>query len=262
MNVSNKIAIIFHGIAGGMDGHNGVGLPINVSDCAKTIKRSILSVYDCDVFIHSWSTEFEKEITSLYSPTASLFQPQEYFGFNIDQTLNHPKLGQAFRTISRYTSLERAINLKIAHELNNNFKYDWVIVIRFDLVFFNILNISKCDNALFYGCFIPEWNHIHDLFFMSNSLNMDIFSRLSTEIHSGQYNPSNAHELVVNKLMRMFNGNTRMFLNYAVKRYEDVEIYRWIIQQDQLRPEGKLLGSLELKARLEKLLKEIDEGVK
>jgi hypothetical protein len=140
--MEDRIAVVFHGIVGGMGGRNGVGQPSNISDCAKTIKYNIISKYNTDVFAHSWSTQHSEEIIKLYEPKLSLFQPQEYFGFPDDRVTDHPTDGQAFRTISRYSSLERAMDLKREYETVNNFIYKWVIVLRYDVAFFTPLDLS------------------------------------------------------------------------------------------------------------------------
>jgi len=175
LEIKDKLAIVFHGIVGGMDGRNGIGLSSNIEDCAKTIKYNILSHYDSDIFMHSWSINNEQELKELYTPIYSLFQEQEYFHFNKSQITDHEEIGQSYRIFSRYTSLERAMKLKQKYEIENNFRYKWVIVLRFDLVFFNKLDLTKYDNNLFHICSEPHWiklnitNLFHDIIFLSNS---------------------------------------------------------------------------------------------
>lgn len=88
------MTVIFHGIVGGMDDRNGIGDTINLLDCAKTIKYNILSTYDCDIFIHSWSLEHKEEIVSLYKPVLSLFEKQEFFGYSEKEISHHIIDGQ------------------------------------------------------------------------------------------------------------------------------------------------------------------------
>jgi hypothetical protein len=249
-----KVAVVFHGIRGGMKGHNGSGNPINIAECAALIKYNILSHYDCDLFIHSWSIDDEKEIKSLYNFTDSLFEKQESFGHDLSKPdlLSHPWTGQAFRTISRCASIYRALELKKKHETKHNFKYKWVVLLRLDLVFFNKLNLDR-DNQVFYGCYIPEWNSLHDLMYVSNSDLMDKFGTLYIDIMNGTLSPNDAHALFINKLEKMFQHQREKYMNYIVMRYDDIEIYRCVTQPQELRPEGNAFGNLLMKDRFEAL---------
>lgn len=264
--IKDKVAIIFHGIVGGIAGRNGIGDPNNIEDCFKTIKYNILSHYDYDVFAHSWSINQAELIKSLYNPVESLFEPQEYFGFSGVQASEHPEAGQSFRTISRYTSLERAVNLKKKYEIENSFKYKWVLVLRYDLVFFRKLDLSNYDPQFMYICSEPHWDKndipnnslFHDIIFLSSSLNIDRFSTFSSELKNGIYNSADAHSAVCQKILNLFNGNPNM-VKRGFKRYIDTEIYRMAINPS-LNPVGHAYGALETKNQLTKLLKEIDNG--
>lgn len=261
LQVIDKMAVIFHGIIGGIAGRNGLGDTINIWDCAKIFNHNILSSYDCDVFIHSWSVENKDLLLSLYNPVKNLFQPQEFFGYsNNKETNSHVELGQAFRTLSRYTSLERALSLKKQYELDNDIRYRWVLVIRFDMIFFNKLILSNLDQNCFYVCSEPhwedinEWGMVHDIAFLSNSDLMDVYGGIAEEIRSGKYNDvANAtHKITYQKLKEMFNGDMSR-VRYGFRRYEDVEIYRFIVNPQQ-NPVGHAYGALTTKNRLNELL--------
>lgn len=259
--MNDKVAVIFHGICGGMKSHNGIGDQVQISECAATIHRNLLRHYDCDIFVHSWSVEAKDEIEALYKPTKSLYQPQEYFEFDPHKVdFSHRWLGQAFRTASRYTSLQRAVYLKQLYEKENNFKYKWVIVLRFDLVLFNKIELSDKDNNLFYGCYIPEWLGLHDLIFASSS---EIIDELSTIIHDAninRYNPADAHGMLLHKLNSMFNWDTKYYLNYIGERYKDMEIYRFVMNPESIFEHGhEQYGTLLMKNKLEDILNHIDE---
>jgi hypothetical protein len=266
--IKDKLAVIFHGIIGGTGGRNGIGEPNNILDCSRTIKYNVLSAYDCDIFAHSWSVDHDEEINTIYHPVASLFQHQEYFGFNGIHASDHQELGQAFRTISRYTSLERALKLKQDYEILNNFKYKWVLVIRYDIVFFTRLDLSKYDPAFMYICSEPHWENdgrynnslYHDVIFLSSSAIMDTFSNFPTELKAKIYDPMDAHAAICQKILRIFNGNTNM-IKRGFKRYNDVEIYRMVINP-QLNPIGHAYGALEMTKRFNDLINQINEEIK
>jgi hypothetical protein len=264
--IKDKMAVVFHGIVGGMDGRNGIGTPSDISACAKTIKHNILSVYDCDVFIHSWSVNQKDEMISLYNPVEYLIQPQEHFYFSSKQieNANDDINGMEYRTISRYMSLERIMSLKQKYEINNNFRYKWVLIVRLDLIFFNKLNLSVLDNNNVYICTEPHWSSrgglIHDIIFLSNSTLMDNFARFGREMIDGVYDSRDAHSATFLKIMNMVN-NDRNRLQFGFKRYEDVEIYRLVIRTD-LNPVGHAYGALETTNRFYALLKQIEDEEK
>ena len=262
--ILDKMAVVFHGIIGGMDGRNGVGSFINVTDCAKLIKHNILSMYDCDIFMHSWSVEQQDLLVPLYNPKKYLFQPQEMFGYSFnDQTFKDEDQTHSFRTVSRYASLERAMELKKQYEIDNNFKYKWVLVLRFDLAFFNKLILDNLDPSCFYICSEPHWPNIqdlqvvHDILFLSNSNTLDTYCEIAGEIRNKVYDDTlhAAHVIAYRKLMLIYNNDIAK-VRYVFKRYEDVEIYRFVVKP-KLNTVGHAYGVLETKDRMESLLKSL-----
>ena len=254
----SKLAIIFHGITGGMAGRNGAGNPIDLDTCAKTIHHNIISHYDTDIFVHSWSIDDKDAINFLYSPKESLYEKQEMFDFKFDAHVVDEKTTAAFRRLSRYTSLTRAMLLKQDYERENNFKYDWILVLRFDLIVFNKLDLNKLKNDCFYLCSEPHWpdmhkqSMVHDIAFLSSSNLMDTYCNVINELNIKQLDP---HRLAYQKLRGMFKDMNKVRL--AFRRYEDMEIYR-MIMDPTLNKTGHQYGALETKPRLEKLLEEIN----
>lgn len=265
-----KLAVILHGIVGGTGGRNGVGDPIDVSTCAKTIKYNVIDYNknlgnEVDVFAHSWSTDYKETILNLYNPVLSQFEPQEMFGYNFDEnTIQDENATHAFRTVSRYNSLYRANQLKKKYENESGFKYDWVLVIRYDLVIFTPLDLTKFNNRNFYICSEPYWPDInrihmlHDIAFLTGSNIVDIYSEVIHEFNKPPYvnHLHEAHRIAYYKLHAMYSGNMNN-IGYAFHRYKDMEIYRMIMNPD-LNELGKQYGELETKPRLEKLLEEIN----
>lgn len=263
--IKDKIALIFHGKIGGMTGHNGLGQLIDYEVCAKTIKHNIMSHYDCDVFMHSWDVQYEEQLKKIYNPKYSLFQEQEYFGFTPEQ-LSQPRrdpiqdagsLHQAFRTISRFTSLQRAMNLKKRYEEENDFLYKWVIIMRYDLIIFHKLDLSNKDENLIYSDYDPNWKWFQGIIFMGNSKLMDEFGDTINEINIGKYNPSDIHGVEGNKIRNMFNHDESKFRHYIFKRFEGIEIYRQVMQPTTCLPRGDSYGALEMPRRLNELLQAI-----
>ena len=136
-----RVAFCLVGIVGSSNFGMGLGKPIDFRLGHHFHKKHIFDNNDVDVFIHSWSTEFEKELVDLYKPKKHLFEEQIDFGQdNIrDQCI-----------LSRWYSTAMSVRLKSLYEEENNFKYDWVILYRFDHVFLTDLNFSNFDNSNFY----------------------------------------------------------------------------------------------------------------
>lgn len=257
--IKDKMAVVFHGIVGGMSDRNGDGDPTNIADCAKTIHYNVLSQYDCDIFGHSWSIDQEEQIKKSYNFTNSLFQPQEYFGFTGKQVSSLPIIGQSFRSTSRYTSLERAMRLKQQHEIKNEFRYKWVLVLRYDLVIFTKLDLSTFDPRYIYICQEPHWINNTTLFddrlFLSNSTIMNQYATFGDELRRGIYVGKDIHADTRNKLISIVKDLN--LIKFGFKRYEDVEIYR-LLMLPETNPVGHAYGALECKPRLIELIKKIN----
>jgi hypothetical protein len=97
---------------------------------------------------------------------------------------------------------------------------------------------------------------LDDRIYLSNSYLMDDLSKMGSEIQRGIYKPSDIHNAVYMKLMKMFNNNLNM-IQFGFNRYVDVEVYRVIIKPE-LNPVGHAYGALETKSRLEALLNKIN----
>ena len=98
-------------------------------------KKHIFSVNPhVDVFIHCWNPEYQQQIEKDYLPKISIFEKQIDFSSEIAATGIESSLRNCYQK-SRWYSQEKVISLKREYERENNFKYDYVIVSRFDLAF-------------------------------------------------------------------------------------------------------------------------------
>lgn len=267
-----RLAIIFHGIIGGMAARNGIGQPSDIDICFKTIKHNILDIYpDHDIFMHSWSIDFKDKLVEMYNPKSYLFEKQENFGYTGDMaSLSNEGNGQAFRTISKYTSLERANKLRIDYEKINNIQYDWILVLRYDLIFFTKLNLEKYDNSIFYICNEPNWENdihrlkmIHDIIFLAAPINMNKFCSLAEDFRNNKHKEQlhSIHHTGYSKLIEVMNNDISK-IKYGFNRYIDIEIYRLVIypEQNPVYKQYEHMGSMAGKKQLECLLKEIQNG--
>uniref|UniRef100_A0A6M3XHP8 Uncharacterized protein n=1 Tax=viral metagenome TaxID=1070528 RepID=A0A6M3XHP8_9ZZZZ len=262
--IKDKLAVILGGIISGDTDRNGCGNLIDFESCAKTILHNIINPNNCDVFIHSWSTDQKKDLIRIYKPKKFLFEEQEMFGFDLSgEEAIHPTKGQLFRTVSRYMSVERGMELKRQYEIEYGFRYKWVLVFRFDYIVLKRLSLNDLDTNSIYIGYEPHWPDIdkecmiYDGFFLGSSEIMNVFSDLGTTIlQSGheKYNFS-CHHLIYYRLIDLLGSSKR--IKYIYNRFEDFEIWRFINNPD-LNLLGLKYGILDTRERTKRLLEEID----
>lgn len=146
-----KVAFCLYGLAGGVNDKFG-GLPVDFKTGFEHYRKHILGKNDCDVFIHTWSVQFEKQIREIYRPKKALFEKQIVFhepNFLQKLTNNEPK--RINNIYSRWYSTKKSIELKRQYEEERGFKYDCVFITRFDVAFFADLIFSKYNMGNFYA---------------------------------------------------------------------------------------------------------------
>lgn len=267
-----RLAIVLHGIVGGMGGRNGLGQSIDTAVCAKTIHH-FFDRYNPDFFLHSWSTDQAADLTALYPPKAFQFQPQEYFQFpelKDSSAFRDENRTHRFRTVSRHTSLWRGIQLLRQYEEEHGFRYDWVLVLRYDLVFLRPLELETLDIRCFYVPQEPHWpaalidggatGMVHDVFFLANSVMMEQYARVAEEIGPGGKYEAIAvwtHQMTYQKLREMYPGTMWDLVQYGGYRYVDYEVYR-LAMLPETNLVGQQYGASTVRGKIEQLLKEID----
>ena len=234
-----KVAFCLSGNIGGMGGKNSKGAPVDFEYCYNSYYKNIISRNDTDVFIHSWSTEFGKELIELYKPVKAIIEPQKEF-----PDIKKLKFGggkgttqlQFFRIRSRAYSMQQVMRLKKQFEIDNDFIYDVVMLTRFDLIWHTPVDFSVFNMDFFY---ILNWNKIdyefktvskdsknpgliNDLWFFSNSKFMnylgDIYNEL-TEVNRGD-----PHTFIAKYLFR--SDEIRNKIKYIFYEYFDCDVYR------------------------------------
>lgn len=206
-----RTAICFNGLVGSTHGksHDLQGDFKKCFEISSPLYREhIIDKNDTDIFVHSWSTILENEIINTYNPKKHLIEPQiifdipGYVGGDENRTQSH---------YSRWYSAKKVIDLKNEYEKENNFKYDCVMLARFDLAWQSDLIFDEYDHKYFWTGMWPkkilDGRTLHDLeywqlrdthstfgtvwhgyphtddgllgtWFFSNSENMNNFSRL------------------------------------------------------------------------------------
>ena len=145
-----RTAICFNGLVGSTHGksHDLQGDFKKCFEISSPLYREhIIDKNDTDIFVHSWSTILENEIINTYNPKKHLIEPQiifdipGYVGGDDNRTQSH---------YSRWYSAKKVIDLKNEYEKENNFKYDCVMLARFDLAWQSDLIFDEYDNKYFW----------------------------------------------------------------------------------------------------------------
>jgi len=188
-----KIALCFFGLIGSKTGksYDKLGGTSEVlKKCASSFQDHIINKNNVDIFFHTWDQEFEEELVKHYKPKLFKTEPQKIFS----NTVPGPKK-RIQAHYSRWYSAKHVNNLKSKYENKNNFKYDLVLSTRFDIVWTTDIIFNNLNKDIFY---IPgttkhqkPWgwphpicnNEINDMWFISNSKNMDDFAQLYDNIN-------------------------------------------------------------------------------
>jgi hypothetical protein len=214
-----------------------------------------------DVFLHTRDPHFDERTIDLYQPKK--YEVEPYFDFDLDKycetsskATQYPVEGAKKQTQacwSRWYSAYKSIALKAEYEKENNFKYDWVYLSRFDYLSFEDVIFSNYDNKYFYlpWCnFMGRFPSIYkekapDLWFFSDSEKMDKFSEIYLEMEKGadtivyddtravggsyiflgQPYPGSIHMTTRNQLLEMerLGHEIRYVLNMDVDSCDEIE---------------------------------------
>jgi hypothetical protein len=166
----------------------------------ESMKPYILDILHPDVFIHTWDTSnmvgkyftngndwvmgdiipgnLMGTVVSLYQPINCIIEPQIQFESNKWSERLMPSI-KSDHLYSMFYSIYKSNELKKQYEQKNNFVYDWVIRVRFDLALpSGPLILDKLDNNSLWvatGCFDNKNGYLDSLGY-SHSKIMDIYS--------------------------------------------------------------------------------------
>jgi len=240
-----RSAICLFGVVSGENKKDCVGNKVDYEMCFKSYDKYIIKPNNSDVFIHSWSVHLEKDVIKLYSPKKYYFEEQIKFD---TKKLKNPMDCQ--RNLSKTYSIKKVLKLKSDYENENNFIYDCVMIIRFDIIFFVDLIFKNYDmkylNLGYYNDPIRKHaktkeilpanriNHsdikkqLQDLFFFSSSKNMDKLGTLHDGLKNKVYDPWSHHRSIWFHVKKNF-GKIEDNVRYTLYRSFDYELYRYII---------------------------------
>jgi hypothetical protein len=167
----------------------------------KTLEKNVLDICNPDIFISSEETIGYNNQTNggrgdehliyvplnivnleqLYHPKKILIeQRQKYSIQKYMHRLGHGSRG-AEQMFGMFYGINKANQLKIEYEKENNFRYDVVIRCRPDLFFDSPLDRNELENSLHGGVYFPKFGNysgLNDQFAFGNSSNMDLYARV------------------------------------------------------------------------------------
>lgn len=172
-----KIAICFFGKYNNKGGLKDFNIGYN------NIKKEVLQ-YKPDIFIHTWNGPNNKLLLK-YNPKKILYEnlktftkEREFIKKNTNGKKNQ-ELG--YRSCSMFYSINKVIEMKKEYERINNFKYDCVILTRFDISGrADRLKFDINDNMNNIYLSIDRWENkaLPDHWFYSKSENIDICGKM------------------------------------------------------------------------------------
>lgn len=208
-----RIALCLHGLVGSTRGKNGdlLGGSNEVLELSYNHNSKYILNENVDVFVHSWSTELEKDITHLYAPKKYLIEPQ--IKFEVPEYIK-ADYKRAFNHLSRWYSYREVVKLKTEYETQEDFKYDFVLVQRFDLCWNTSIEFNKMLLDKFYVGHggldtSKEWS---DRWFISNSDNADKFATMYDKLFEymkpgGEFPSSKQYAGISSHFLTKFHAN-------------------------------------------------------
>ncbi|MAC34617.1 MAG: hypothetical protein CME38_13590 [Haliea sp.] len=235
------------------------------------IKDKLLDKFDIDIFIHTWDVENENVIKQLYGNHTKGIKVQNQYDFKKESELLEGNWTNApspkLNVLSSAYGRKQSIALKSNYEKENNFEYDWVIYARFDL---GVRDLHQCNstgvNPAYRCCeivFDPSFNNKYfyskywnqhnqgfaDMWFYSNSRNMDIFATYYDRIFiymkenseylrsaTTSWFDSNMHDHFSNELFKKDKCENEITfpLNWALGNNH--MMYKWFLRDMGLYP--------------------------
>ena len=190
-----------------ISGYYSNKLDINSGDKGyKYIKNNIIKNNDIDIFIHSWDIKNRNKINKNYSSAKIIYEDQINFHTLMndknteayEKFKNDPHYKKYFNVNTNFSFLysrKKSLELAIDYARKNKFKYDCIIVCRFDLGFRcnyhlgyrpDILTFDKKLNMEYF--YSSMWNQLNlgfsDHWFFSNQDNMEILSKIYDSYHN------------------------------------------------------------------------------
>lgn len=158
-----KVAICFFGLAGiyNLYGDDAINKFKKYGDITfKFFDNNIKKYADIDVFFHCWNADEKTQLELLkqYNPKSYIFEDQYKIFPDIELTNNvgtDQRFGLGKFSIEhacncRYYSQMKSLQLLDSYQIENNIKYDFVLISMFDVMFLKPIIFSNLNNDLIY----------------------------------------------------------------------------------------------------------------
>jgi len=253
-NMSSKkklrIALCYRGRAAGFSKGNKVRA---LEGQWSQVQKHIVQNHDADVFLHCWSPQVKDQLLEMYSPVKHVIEDEIIFDDryqsgmeNIDKNSLKLKKTKAVwaphHKLSVLYSICKSIELKRQYEKENNFKYDFVFVLRYDLDFkedfdYSILEDKMRQNTLLTAvCYTtPELSgsytglRVWDLWLAGSSEIADIISASFKTMKESEWykkNPATSIHVTWNKFFELvdFHKDGKKVKMYRSKKAGPISI--------------------------------------
>ncbi len=167
---------------------------IDYVKCRNSIFKNIVLPnpnYQIDFFCHGWNYDLEDEINHIYNPKSILMEDN---GKYADEIKKRCQQDNDFGGISQSLSIRKSLILKEEYEEKNNFKYDVVILYRYDVLLWKhiILDTYDLNDTKIYA----NGRKTNDFHFIMNNSNSAILKELFDSPLKG--NNQRAHHWIPN----------------------------------------------------------------
>ena len=219
-----RIALCLHGLSSGT---NDKGDPVSFEKSYMYLQQNVLVNHTVDVFFHTWGTSQDKknDLIKTYNPCSFVFEKQIIF----DSDFSESRGPLRHSCKSRWYSCLKSVELKRKYEERYNFKYDFILVTRFDICFLTSFDWEKYSSKYFYSGLWPDGdpNGLMDLWFIAGTDIMDQYSNLYE--HIDKYFDLGClvsnHSLAKFHAIQLGLGDK---LRYFKKEAIDFELERWV----------------------------------
>jgi len=200
-----------------------VGEYIDYVAVRNSIFKHIINVnpdYEFDFFLHGWNLDLSYNLTRIYEPKKHLFEDNTRYDTVITPTIVK---SSDFGGVSGSLSIKKSIELKDIYEIEQNIKYDIVIVYRYDILLWADMNLDMYDVTNSIYC--NAWNGScgGDFHFVMSHTNANKFKYLYDSI-SMYTNKYQYHTWIPNYVSNIIKVNLREDNIYAGKCQEHMRV--------------------------------------
>lgn len=220
------------------------------------LKRNLLSINEVDIFVHCWDGGFKEKIKEDYNPIRAKYDSEKI----VTDTYKNPRTRsrepkRLDRIMCNWYSTMASVDLLREYEIENNFKYDVVIITRFDAVLMKQLRFPIQDTSLNDTIYHSGPQPIHgkgpnhcqrcnpalntfelgDLYFFSNSDNMYYLSRIYKKHPIAYFDRVNSNHMIAAREAKLLNlktdciTKTKEFFQWrSLSKSGNVTLSKWI----------------------------------